>query len=407
MFRTSRWGLFTLLLVWPILMPTAPVAAATDLLPDLAVTRLRDLRIDATSAGHRLLRFTVVSVNIGAGAFEVRGRRPDTASPMTVEQRIFNDAGSSHYTTTPATMFFAGDGHEHWHVRNFLRYWLYRRDDGILVGTGAKSGFCFVDNEAFGALTDPVYTAYNSCSYGSASTLQTTMGLSVGWGDRYTWNLPDQYIDITGLPPGPYRLLAIADLSNGFRETDAFNNHTWVDLQITEIGVTIESYGPFPTPLGSNLLRNRSFDVDANGDSRPDNWGSRRAQNGKFTQSSEAVYAGSYAGRHYATDNSGYTIAQTAYNITQGTTYTFSGYINIPGTSDAFTFQLQVRWLNVSNTTISTQSLATYTDDTNGAWEQMTAVLVAPTGAHGAQVRMQVQSLHAAIYVDDFAFGPQ
>ena len=129
------------------------------------------------------------------------------------------------------------------------------------------------------------------------------MGLSVGWGDRYQWNLPDQYIDITELPAGQYRLLAIADPSNWFVETIETNNSTWVDLQPTETGLTIKSYGPFATPDGGNQLLNRSFEADANGDNQPDNWSS----NSRFTRSSAVVFVGSYAGRHFATDDSGYT----------------------------------------------------------------------------------------------------
>ena len=37
------------------------------------------------------------------------------------------------------------------------------------------------------------------------------MGLSVGWGDTYPLTLPDQYIDITAVTPGRYRLNVTAD----------------------------------------------------------------------------------------------------------------------------------------------------------------------------------------------------
>ena len=50
--------------------------AATDRLPDLGMARLRDLSIDTTTRpGRRLLRFTTIIVNIGAGPFETIGRR--------------------------------------------------------------------------------------------------------------------------------------------------------------------------------------------------------------------------------------------------------------------------------------------------------------------------------------------
>jgi hypothetical protein len=94
--------------------------AAVDRLPDLGMARLRDLSIDtATRPGRRLLRFTTIIVNIGAGPFETIGRRPDTSTPqMTVSQRIRTSAGSYREVRTPAVMFWAGDGHDHWHVRD-------------------------------------------------------------------------------------------------------------------------------------------------------------------------------------------------------------------------------------------------------------------------------------------------
>ena len=40
------------------------------------------------------------------------------------------------------------------------------------------------------------------------------MGLSVGWGDQYSASTNFQWIDITGLPNGRYRLTATADPSH-------------------------------------------------------------------------------------------------------------------------------------------------------------------------------------------------
>jgi hypothetical protein len=99
-------------------------AAATDRLPDLGMARLRDLSIDTTTIpGRRLLRFTTVIVNIGAGPFETIGRRSSTGTTqVSVTQRIPNSAGSYREISTPAVMFWAGDGHDHWHVRDVEAY---------------------------------------------------------------------------------------------------------------------------------------------------------------------------------------------------------------------------------------------------------------------------------------------
>ena len=77
--------------------------------------------------------------------------------------------------------------------------------------------------------------------------------------------------------------------------------------------------------------------------------------------------------------------------------------IDIPATSDAFTFKLQVRWRDASNATISTSVVATYSAATSG-WTTASASLLAPAGTTNAQVQMVVSSLNATIYADDFDF---
>ena len=33
------------------------------------------------------------------------------------------------------------------------------------------------------------------------TSLTSRVGISVGWGDKYKWSLPFQWVDVTGLPP--------------------------------------------------------------------------------------------------------------------------------------------------------------------------------------------------------------
>ena len=108
-------------------LSTAPARAASDLLPDLRMGLLHnfanDLYIGYNSDGRRVLRFDSVIVNVGKGPFEVKGTRTSTTDPgmTTVTQRIYDDAGGYRDVPTGATMFFAGDGHTHWHVANLQR----------------------------------------------------------------------------------------------------------------------------------------------------------------------------------------------------------------------------------------------------------------------------------------------
>jgi hypothetical protein len=216
-----------------------------DLLPDLSMARVTDLKIDKTADGRRLLRYSTEIVNVGQGAFELHLHRASTNdASMAVSQRVYTSSGFRDRATTAQTIF-AGDGHNHWHVVDLETVELNRESNGPRVGTDAKVGFCFLDHLRFrtslpGTPANPVY---GGC--GGPSDLDVTMGLSVGWGDQYSWNLPTQYIDITGLNPGHYRLNVVADAGNWFLESDESNNATWVDIQLKAQGAPrIIGYGP-------------------------------------------------------------------------------------------------------------------------------------------------------------------
>ena len=229
-----------MVLVLALAAPASPAGAASDLLPDLGMARLTDLKIEKTPDGRRLLRFSSIIVNIGDGPMELHGQRPDTATPtMTTAQRIFDDAGGHRDLPTDAVMYFGGDGHNHWHVRDLETFELTRLDKGSKVGTGAKHGFCFSDNYPYGSGQVPQYIG---C--GQAGDLSVIMGLSVGWGDLYRYNLPDQYVEITGLGRGRYRLAGTADAENWFLEIEESNNSTWVDIRIRHGRVKVLNYGP-------------------------------------------------------------------------------------------------------------------------------------------------------------------
>ena len=229
-----------------------PAQAATDKLPDLRMARIQNLQIkkcpdtsgDCDFAGQRQLRFDAIIVNVGAGAMELRGRRPNTSTAMTVYQRIFNDAGGYRERTTTAQMYFAGDGHNHWHLRNLESYELIRLDNGRKVGTQAKEGFCFSDNYPFGSSQAAYYTGSTGNCGSKPDAQGVFMGLSRGWGDIYRTTTVDQFINITNLKSGRYRLRATADKRNWFSETNNSNNFTWVDIRIRGSKVRVIRYGP-------------------------------------------------------------------------------------------------------------------------------------------------------------------
>ncbi|WP_119068834.1 lysyl oxidase family protein [Rubrobacter indicoceani] len=220
------------------------IPAASDVLPDIGMAHLGNFRVQYTG-GKRLLRFDSVVVNTGPGRFEVRGSRPNSgASTMTVSQHVYNSSGGRRILPTDATMYFGGDGHNHWHVRDLESFDLKRVKNNRALRAGAKHGFCFYDNYRFGSRLSPYYT---HC--GDNTDLVVTMGLSRGWGDIYPYTLPDQYVDITGLPDGRYRMVGTADEANWFRESNEANNITSVNLKISGGSVRVLKYGPGARPV--------------------------------------------------------------------------------------------------------------------------------------------------------------
>lgn len=223
----------------PTPTPTPP-PAPTALLPDLGMRGVTEVSLDTTSTpGTKKLRFTAIVVNAGAGRLEVTGERTDTTSDMTTVQRIFYSDGSSTTRDTPARMYFAGDGHSHWHVRDFASYDLVITSTGSRVGTQAKHGFCFWDTYRF---TSPDPAFYTTCGKNPAVSTQN-MGISPGWGDKYPAKLTSQYIDVTGLQPGTYRMRLTADADNWFSESNENNNGNWADIAITPSSASVVASG--------------------------------------------------------------------------------------------------------------------------------------------------------------------
>ena len=69
------------------------------------------------------------------------------------------------------------------------------------------------------------------------------MGTSRGWGDIYRWSIAFQWIDITGLPNGDYKVRVTVDTpfatGGRFRESDDSNNRSWTKIHIGTSNVTI------------------------------------------------------------------------------------------------------------------------------------------------------------------------
>jgi hypothetical protein len=214
-------------------------------LPDLAVLSPTDIRIVNWASGRRVLRFTSVVVNIGRGPLQLSGVARDGYAHhgdiLAVKQQILEADGTFAGHNTPATMFWSGDGHNHWHVTD-IQVSRLKSLENEHVGSYAKVGFCFLDSYRYGSLQPARYTPANSVCQ-TKSNGRVPMGISVRWGDIYPSSIALQWIDITGLPNGVYRLKVIADPADipggAFVESDETNNRGWAKIRITAQHVTV------------------------------------------------------------------------------------------------------------------------------------------------------------------------
>jgi hypothetical protein len=245
----------------------AAAAVEADLLPDLAMARPVDLRLVKSADGQRRLRFTANIVNIGEGPFETRASRASSSqATMPVKQRIYDAAGGHRVVSTSAIASYSGDGHDHWHVQRVAAYGLYDVVNGRAIARSSKVGFCLFDTRPYRLTLPhaPVSRGYGPSGCGTRTALSLRHGISVGWADRYGWELRYQSINVSHLPPGEYLLKVTADPNGFFVERSDTNNCNWTRLRLPSSGdrVTILGWGagcalpgaaPTPTPTPTPL----------------------------------------------------------------------------------------------------------------------------------------------------------
>ena len=243
--------------VGSLLVPpsTGATHSSTALLPDLVMLQPFEFRLERKPGGVRWLRFSTVIANTGDGPFDVYGYEPTGAavtssSTLRVRQRLVEgiDASGARIWSehdaigsdgTPSTMYYSGDGHDHWHVLGLQKWTLaYEATPNSVLETGAKTGFCFWDNHDLGWGMPKEYSGTWACHL-SADGTRVPMGQAVGWGDKYPATIAGQYIDITKYPYGNYCLTLTADPRGEFIEKSAANNTVRTLISIQSGGVTV------------------------------------------------------------------------------------------------------------------------------------------------------------------------
>jgi hypothetical protein len=229
---------------------------------------------------------------------------------------------------------------------------------------------------------------------GLTATANAT-GIALDWAD--TTGATGYHVYRSATETGTYTRVNAAPVT-----TPAWDDTT-APAGISYYRVTALNAGGESTPSGEAsatmataiLLANPSFELDANADTRPDSWTS----SARFLRTTAGARSGTFGGTHSG-NNANYTVGQTRTGLTAGTSYTVAGWVNIPATTDAFTFRIQVQWRRTASTVISTQTVATYTAATNG-WVKLSGTYTAPAGTTRAVVNMVASSLRGPVHVDD------
>jgi hypothetical protein len=241
-----------------------PVAAATDRLPDLKMAPIYDVYLQRHNGKVRL-RFGSNVWNIGQGPLEARGTHRVKRRMTEIRQVIYATDGSTHSVTPPDVIgFFAGDGHGHWHLSDFVLATLYPITPEPVppaltdVRRLRKIGFCLVDSTRMPVDVRPpnsaTHRAYHVSGCGTRDSQRFKMGISVGWADVYPASIAYQWIDVTGVAAGDYRLCATPNPAGAWREVSLTNNSAWIDLhldlatnQLTILGQGEAECQPDPT----------------------------------------------------------------------------------------------------------------------------------------------------------------
>gem|GEM_PF-620284 len=178
-------------------------------LDELMVTEESCAFLEGCVAGtgmRRLLRFAVATANIGDVDLQM-GRPAESPD-------LFEYSGC----------------HEHFHFDGYADYNLESADGE--VARGHKQAFCLMDTDRYWTddETVPELERY-SCGY---------QGITRGWADTYGSHLDCQWVDVTGLEPGAYRLNVAINQQRIIVEKRYDNNNHSVDVTVPAFDLAAE-----------------------------------------------------------------------------------------------------------------------------------------------------------------------
>jgi hypothetical protein len=212
----------------------------------------------AETGATRCLRFDNVVANAGPGQLRMRFLLSGIGSDQRMQQVIDMTKGGPRYRDAGTYVWHTSHGHVHYEGFAGYRLSAVGEDGLVTVATGeqVKAGFCLQDTELWwwhrrgNAPTTFTYPGCLGAAEQDSAGSWGVMGISRGWADVYTWDLPDQYVPIDGLPDGMYVLETTADAGGRVKETSERDNAAWALLRISgdQVEVARTGTGPAPDP---------------------------------------------------------------------------------------------------------------------------------------------------------------
>jgi hypothetical protein len=229
-----------------------PAAAQSSVtLPDLVVrvpTRFISIAVDPVT-GHRMLHFSHITSDVGAGPFEIDPTYNSRTGVAHFSQAIYRSPSSGKWVFDHRSRLAAiGISHPPDDYDFPLTSFALRTPDGKTVKRSPKTDYCITGDYRLNGVPHTPNQTFIPASNCADPTLP--LGWSVGWGDKYDQTDDGQPIDLHGVPNGRYVLRGIVDPQHVLHESRTSNDVTDTVLRIhnTSVTVTTQTHPRVPLP---------------------------------------------------------------------------------------------------------------------------------------------------------------
>jgi len=245
-------GLLLLLVALAALAGSSSSAATPSptLLPDLRLLVPTDLiSIGLDGNGHRELRYTHITADLGPGIFEIDPHYNAKTGVSTFTQALHRQNGSI-ATRVPLATYGT------WEPPSDYRYPLSSftlnavgpgNTVGAVVARSPKVDYCMTGDVQVPGYPNPPHQTFIPDSNCADPT--RPLGWSAGWGDEYDQTDSGQPISLVGVPDGTYILRATVDPEHVIHEVTTANDVTDTTLTIAGDEVSVVSQKVTKVPL--------------------------------------------------------------------------------------------------------------------------------------------------------------